>query len=78
MKISEDYSQNAGIVDIADEETIYYCYPELGTTSEIQAKWAICRAKKNGTAWYYQWAEGSLERTFKASERLTLDYSWIK
>jgi len=78
MKISEDYSQGAGIIDVVDDSTIYYLYPAFGVTSEIEPRWAICRAKKTGTAWKYQWAEGSLEKIFKASDRLTLNYSWIK
>jgi hypothetical protein len=78
MKTSEDFSQNAGIIDVVDENTIYYCYPELGVTSEAEAKWSICRAKKTGTAWHYQWANGKLEKTFKASERTALNYSYVK
>lgn len=78
MKTSEDYNQRAGIIDVVDESTIYYCYPELGVIGEHESKWAICRAKKTGTAWHYQWASGSLEKTFKASERTSLIYSWLK
>ena len=78
MKTSEDQSQNAGIVDMFDESSIYYCYPDLGVTSEEDPKWAICRAKKIGTAWHYQWAKGLQDKIFKASERLTLNYSWLK
>ena len=78
MKTSEDQSQNPGIVDMVDDSTVYYCYPDLGVTNEMDPHWAICRAKKTGTAWYYQWVNGSQEKLFKASERLTLNYSWIK
>ncbi len=78
MKISEDYSQGAGIIDIPDESTIFFCYPESGTIGETDAKWAICKAKKIGTAWHYKWANGSQEKVFKASERTTLNYSFLK
>lgn len=78
MKVSNDFSKDAGIIDIVDNSTIYYLYPDSGVSSETQPGWAICRAKKVGTAWHYQWAQGSLEKTFKASERLTYNYSWIK
>ena len=78
MKTSEDFSQQAGIIVVVDDATIYYCYPEFGVTSEIEPKWSICPAKKTATAWHYQWAGGSMEKTFKASERTALNYSWIK
>ncbi len=78
MKISENFSENVGIVDQVDDSTIYMCYPEPGTTSEHDASWAICRAKKTGTAWKYEWAKGTDEKAFKASDRLTLNYSFLK
>lgn len=78
MKVSEDQFENAGIIDPVDDSTIYYCFPEPGTSSEAETKWGICRAKKFGTAWHYQWAEGTTEKKFQASKRTELNYSWPK
>ena len=78
MKITEDQMQNPGIIDVVDDSTIYTCYPELGATSDHEPQWSICRAKKIGTAWYYEWSFGTLDKIFKASDRLTLQYSFLK
>lgn len=77
MKFSEDFSEKPGIIDLVDDSTIYYCFPMQGTRSEAEARWAICRAKKIGTAWHYQWAEGTDEKRFQASKRTELSYSWL-
>lgn len=66
------------IIDAVDENTIYHCYPEPGTTSEHDAKWAIMRIRKSGTAYIYEWAYGTTERIFKASDRSSLNYSFLK
>ena len=78
MKTSQDFTQEAGIIDIVDASTVYYCYPEPGTDSENNESWAICRAKLTGTAWTFKWAYGSQDKIFKASDRLTLNYTFLK
>lgn len=78
MKTSENFAESAGIVDQVDDNTIYFCYPLPGTTSEYDASWSIMRAKKIDTAWHYTWANGTQEKIFKASDRASLNYTFLK
>ena len=77
-KSCTDPTHNVGIVDVADDETIYLCYPKRGTTSENDASWSIQRITVVGTTYVYEWAFGTTNKVFKASERTTLSYSFLK
>lgn len=83
-QISKLYSSNrnlvddVGLVDVTDGSTIYLCYPKKGTIDEDSSSWSIQRISVSGSIYIYEWAGGTREKMFKASDRALLNYTFLK